>query len=159
MGKQKVAADTGALLSLSLGGLLKTCLMHFEIVIGVKIRSELEEISRMDDELAKAARDILMQAGKDIRVEDLKTESENGELEALELLKNDKVDLLISDDIQFVKEQRDERISFSVILPGILYEKGILSRREFVDAINSIFRKRNWEENLIYLVAKSLIED
>lgn len=159
MGKLRIGADTGALLSLTLGGLLKKCLTHFDIMIGGRIRSELDEISQKNDELGKAAKEILMYTGKDIKVEELKAEFEKGELEALELLETKKADLLISDDVAFVREQGDERISFSVILPGILYEKGILSKREFIDAVNSIFRKRNWEENLIYLVAKSLIEE
>lgn len=50
-----VVADTGAILSLSLSGLLVKCEEEFDIVAGTKIRAELEDISKGDDDLSEAA--------------------------------------------------------------------------------------------------------
>lgn len=82
-----------------------------------------------------------------------------GEFEALKLLEEKNADILISDDIAFTKKQNDERIAFSVILLGILYERKIFDRGDFIEAINSIFRKRRWEENQIYLIAMTIVEE
>lgn len=152
-----VIADTGAAVSLALSGLLDVCRNQFRIIIGEKIAEELKEISTTaNDELSKAAREVLketeiMPAGKNF---------EKGEYEALELLEKTKADILISDDIEFVKKNRNnEKISFSVVLFGILLEKNIISRKDFLKAVNSMFEKRKWEENLIYLVAKNMLDE
>jgi len=134
--RRTVVADTGAVISLVLSGLFGVCQNHFRIIIGEKIAEELQEIALGDDELGEAAK------------------------EALELLKNNKADILISDDIKFVKKHKNnEKISFSVILFGILMERKIISKNEFLMAVNAMFGKRKWEENLIYLVAKNMLED
>ncbi len=108
-----VIADTGAAISLALSGLLDVCKKHFKIVIGEKIAAELKEISLWDDELGKAAKEVL----NDIEIKPTGYFFEKGEEEALELLKQTKADVLISDDISFVKKHKsNEKISFSVIL-------------------------------------------
>ena len=151
-----VVADTGAVLSLALSGLFGICQKHFRIIIGEKIAEELKDIASFDDELGDAAKEVLevieiKSGGKSFR---------HGEDEALELLKIAKADLLISDDIMFVKKQsRNEKISFSVVLFGILLEKNIITKRDFLNAVNAMFMKREWEENLIYLVAKNILEE
>ncbi len=150
-----IVADTGAVLSLALSGLFGICRKHFKIIIGQKIAEELKDIASIDDELGEAAKEVL-------EVVEVKSAGKNfsqGEDEALELMKKTKADILISDDIRFVKKHsRNEKISFSVILFGILLEKKIITKRVFLNAVNDMFMKREWEENLIYLVAKNLLE-
>lgn len=151
-----VVADTGAAVSLALSGLLGICKKNFRIIIGEKIAKELKEISSKDDELAEAAKYIL----KDIEIKSANGNFEKGEDEALELLSQMKADILISDDIEFVKKNSsNEKISFSVVLFGILLEKKIITRKDFLNAVNRMFEKREWEENLIYLVAKNMLEE
>lgn len=151
-----VIADTGAALSLVLSGLFNVCKKHFRIIIGEKIAEELKEISSRNDELGKAAKEVL----KEIEIKPVGKIFDKGEYEALELLKEIKADLLISDDIQFVKKHKNnEKISFSIILFGILLEKNILTKKDFLNAVNSMFEKREWEENLIYLVARNILEE
>lgn len=151
-----VVADTGAAISLSLSGLLGICKKNFRIIIGKKIAEELKEISSRNDELAKAAKDIL----KEIEISPTGKDFVKGEDEALEMLKETKADILVSDDIEFVKKNRNnEKISFSVVLFGILLEKNIITKKDFLKAVNMMFEKREWEENLIYLVAKSMLEE
>ena len=150
-----VVADTGALLSLELGGLFDICRSNFKIVIGMKIADELRMIASTDDELGMAAKNIL---GR-IDVVDVGKIFDKGEDEALELLAELNADILISDDIEFVKKHKtNEKISFSVILPGILMEKNLITKGEFITAIDGMFQKRGWTENLIYLVAKNILE-
>lgn len=151
-----IVADTGALLSLALSSLLDVCKQHFRIIAGEKVLEEIEEISLSDDELGKAAKEIL----KSIEVVPAGRKFRKGEDEALELPAKTKADILISDDIEFVKKHRtNEKISFSVILFGILLERKVITKKEFINAVNVMFEKREWEENLIYLVAKNLLEE
>ncbi len=151
-----VVADTGAVISLALSGLFGICQKHFKIIIGEKIAEELREIASFNDELGEAAKEVL----EVIEVKPAGKNFSQGEDEALELMKITKADILISDDIRFVKKQsRNEKISFSVVLFGILLEKKIITKRNFLNAVNDMFMKREWEENLIYLVAKNLLEE
>ena len=151
-----VVADTGAVLSLALSGLFGICQKHFRIIIGEKIAEELKDIALFDDELGKAAKEVL----EVIEVKSADKNFRHGEDEALELMNITNADILISDDIRFVKKQsRNEKISFSVVLFGILLEKKIITKRDFLNAVNAMFMKREWEENLVYLVAKNLLEE
>jgi predicted nucleic acid-binding protein len=151
-----VAADTGAVLSLALSGLFDVCKKQFRIIIGKKIEEELKEISLMDDELGKAAKELL----KELEIMPASHNFDKGEDEALYLLKETNADILVSDDIAFVKKQRNnEKISFSVVLFGILLEKKIITKEDFLKAVDKMFEKRKWDENLIYLVAKEIIEE
>ncbi|MBU4077186.1 MAG: hypothetical protein KKI06_10865, partial [Euryarchaeota archaeon] len=137
-------------------GMLPICQKHFRIISGEKIAEELKEISLEDDDLGKAAKEALnyieiVSAGKKFDI---------GEDEALELLEKMGADILISDDIRFVKKHRNnEKISFSVLLLGILMERKNISKIQFLNAVNVMFGKRKWEENLIYLVAKNMLEE
>jgi len=141
---------------LKLCGILEKSLEFFGYLIGEKIKEELEQIAATPDELGEAARDILSLTGKGVEI--VKTSGhEEGEYEALEIL-NMIADILISDDIKFVKSQRDERICFSTFVLFFLYKKGIFDKRETLRTLDSIFKKRKWAENLIYVTAKGLIE-
>lgn len=151
-----VVADTGAALSLALSGLFDICRENFRIIIGEKIAEELKEISSKDDELGRAAKEVF----KGIEIKSVGKNFDKGEYEALELLKETKADILISDDIDFVKKHRsNEKISFSVVLFGVLLERNIITKKNFLNAVNKMFEKREWEENLIYLVAKNMLEE
>ncbi len=151
-----VVADTGAVLSLELSGLFGVCQEHFRILIGERIAEELREISLENDALGNAAIEVL----KEIEIISTGNKFAQGEDEALELLAQMKADILISDDIRFVKRHKNnEKISFSVVLFGILLERRIISKNDFLSAVNAMFGKRKWEENLIYLVAKNMIEE
>lgn len=150
-----VVADTGAVLSLELSGLFGVYQKHFRILIGERIAEELREISLENDALGNAAIEVL----KEIEIISAGNKFTQGEDEALELLAQIKADILISDDIRFVKKHKNnEKISFSVVLLGILLERKIVSKNDFLNAVNAMFGKRKWEENLIYLVAKNMIE-
>ena len=151
-----VVADTSAILSLSLSGLLVKCEKEFRIVVGTKICAELEGISKGDDDLGNAARSALHS------VEMRKTMHSylRGEDEALDILAELDADLLISDDIKFVmKNKGNRKIAFSVILLGVLLEQNKITKADFIKAVDSIFAKRNWDENLIYLTAKYILQE
>ena len=151
-----VVADTGAILSLSLSGLLVRCEKEFRIVVGTEIRAELEGISKGDDDLGNAARSAL----HTIEVRKTTHSYLRGEDEALDILAELDADLLISDDIKFVMKNRGNRkIAFSVILLGVLLEQNKITKSDFIKAVDSIFAKRNWDENLIYLTAKYIIQE
>ncbi len=150
-----VVADTGAILSLSLSGLLPKCKKEFRIVVGTKIRVELERISKGGDDLGSAA----LSALDGIEVRKTSREYLKGEDEALDLLTELDADILISDDIKFVmKNKNNRKVAFSVILLGVLLEQNKITKEDFVKGVDRIFAKRNWDENLIYLAAKYIIQ-
>lgn len=116
----------------------------------------MREISLENDALGNAAIEVL----KEIEIISTGNKFAQGEDEALELLAQMNADILISDDIRFVKKHKNnEKISFCVVLFGILLERRIISKNDFLNAVNAMFGKRKWEENLIYLVAKNMIEE
>lgn len=163
MRKISVIADTGALISLELGNLLPKCFSveNFKFIVGEKVKLELEEIATIDDEIGNASKDILCSVGKEIIVKRSDKEFEKGEYEALELLKTLNADLLISDDIEFVRKNKsdDDRINFSTIVIFILYNKEEITKEEALRAIDKIFEKREWGENLIYIKGRQMIEE
>ncbi len=55
----KVVADMSALLSLQFSSLLEKCIENFDLIIGNRIKKELEKISVQKDELGKSANEIL----------------------------------------------------------------------------------------------------
>jgi predicted nucleic acid-binding protein len=151
-----VVADTGAVLSLALSGLFDVCKKQFRIIIGKKIEEELMTISLIDDELGSTAQELL----RKLEIIPVSHNFDKGEEEALYMLNEINADILVSDDIVFVKKQRNnEKISFSVVLFGILLEKRIITKEDFLRAIDKMFEKRKWNENLIYLVAKEIVEE
>ncbi len=151
-----MVADTSALLSLALSGLFKLCDKHFKILTGEKVAEELREISSREDGLGKAAKEVL----ESVELISSSKKFSQGEDEALELLDKTKADLLISDDIEFVKKHKqNEKVSFSIVLFGILLERKIITKRDFLSAVETMFKNREWEENMIYLVAKNMLEE
>lgn len=143
-----VVADTGAVLSLELSGLFGVCRKHFRIFIGERIAEELREISRENDALGNAAIEVL----KEIEIISTGNKFAQGEDEALELLAQMKADILISDDIRFVKKHKNnEKISFSVVLFGILLERRIISKNDFLSAVMPFLGKGNGKRTLSIL--------
>jgi len=72
----KIAADTGALISLELCGILEKSLEFFGCLIWEKIKAELEQIATTPDELGEAARDILSLMGRGVEI--VKTKNVGG---------------------------------------------------------------------------------
>ncbi len=88
--KLTVVADTSALLSLELSGLFELCKKHFKMITGERVAEELKEISSKEDELGKAAKEVL----ESIEITSAGKKFSKGEDEALELLARTKADLL-----------------------------------------------------------------
>lgn len=158
--KMRVAADTSALLSLALSGLLKKSLHYFSFFTGPIIKTELERTARIKDVLGNAAATILdlIECGEITIVET--GVRGTGEEEALEIAKTAKCEFLISDDIKFVEKlsHKTENIHFSIFIIFSLYGAGEISKQEAQNAIDNIFQKRQWTDNLIGLFAREFLQ-
>lgn len=161
-------ADTGALISLELSGLLDSCLDNFRLVIGPTVKKELEKLATgragMPTELASSAERVLKEVCLGIELKSSSRYFGNGESECLHLFKKLGADLLVSDDIQFVKAVDEGgassgRIVFSTPLIALLFRRGIISKQEASSAFDAILTKRSWPENLIYIAGKEALED
>lgn len=145
------------MISLKLSSLYNVCLKYFDIVIGSKIKKELRQISTKRDYLGKAAKSLLKD--KKITTLEFKKRFDKGEFEARSIFKRAKADLLVSDDIKFVRKEkvRNPRVAFSIILIFVLYRAGIISKRKAKSHMNKIFKTREWKINLIIQTAKELL--
>ncbi len=150
MDKLDVVIDTSALLSLKLSNNLEEVLRYFRFFIGNRIREELKEISRTKDALGKASVSILDLVNDSI--ESVETEDfKRGEKEALWIYREKNMDLLVSDDIEFVKKHENEA-DFSTILLLVLVKNKTLEKTELIKRLEKIFEKRGWRKNnLIYI--------
>ncbi len=158
MDKLSVAADTSALLSLKLSNCLEDALKLFTFCIGLTIKKELKEISKTKDRLGIAAKRILNMVNDHIKLIET-NEFEEGELEALKIYRNENLDLLVSDDIKFVKSHQEEA-HFSTLLLLVLVKEDIFTKNELIKNLEKIFEKREWNRNnLIYISTISELKE
>lgn len=134
MNKVRTAADTSALISLQLSEMLEESFRCLEYYIGKKILSELKEISKIKNALGDTADSIMDLVDDEVILVETR-EFEKGEKEALWIFREEKLDLLLSDDVKFVKSHREDA-SFSVVILPILIRKQIFSREEIIDRVN-----------------------
>jgi len=98
-----------------------------------------------------------------VRSGDIKTvkipKEMKGENEAISIMKKHGCDFIVSDDIKFVikVKRKHKNVHFSVFLVSVLHELGEITKEETWEAVNKIFEKREWSENLIYSFAKELL--
>jgi len=171
-----VVGDTSALISLGVGSVLIKCLSISRIVIPGKVREELKEMSKYDDEDGVAAKETLnlIAEGKisviEVRQID-KVEAivsnnariDEGEAEALILALENSIPIVITDDFRslpYLKEVSiGVEIHLSIYLLTRLVIENIVSKEEAKVSLNKIASLRTWESAAIYRLAMKYIDE
>lgn len=147
----KFAIDTCSLIALQYSGYLSTIVETVDIIITIKIHSELEDIGIFTDSDAAAAREILRLLHK-ITIMEV-SQRATGEEELIEVALQKKCDFIVSDDIRAMPKLKLTNIStlFSTHLLYYLFRAGIISKEEGLIALEKMRNNRSWKENLIYI--------
>lgn len=171
-----IVSDTSALLSLEMGRVLKRSFETFDYLIPVEVGSEIVDISRFDDPLANAAKNIMdhVKAGY-IRECKVKDEGyvkdivdgfhtiDKGEAESLVLAEENGVEVLITDDLRSLSALRDLSKSVRIHLSVYVISRMVIGKRitkdEAYRSIERIASVRNWENAVIFEKAIDYIKD
>src|SRR3989338_1663423 len=161
MGKILLAADTSAIISLSLTGKFHLIKKDFYLNSPMRVKIELKEIAEQKDEIGRVAQSILN--SNIIRFHKLPSslQSNTGELETVTLANELKAEAIVMDDIKSMKKLENKTnipIWFSSFVIFTLCGKKILTYKGGWSAIEDMKTKRGWKENLIIDYAKLLFE-
>jgi len=161
MGKTLIVIDTSAIISLGCAVKFHLVKRIFGLHCPTRVKEELEEISRADDEIGKIAKEILNY--KFIKYHKLPANLKSilGEVESVNLAIELKAKIIIMDDAKSMKKleaKTDIPILFSSFVIYSLVERKIISHEEGLSAIENMKAKRQWKDNLIIEYAKFLFE-
>lgn len=157
--KLRFAFDTSALVSLGHTGLFELIHETCEIIITSSIVDELNEIAERNDEDAKSAMAWLNRI-EGITVDLMGDESrkEYAELDVAQVC--DEKDIpMVTDDIRAMKKIDAGIVClFSVHIIYLLVKKEVISRQRGILAIEKMRKSRDWKNNLIYTLGRSLFD-
>lgn len=161
MNKIKCSVDSSAIISLGATDSMILASDIFSFVASLRVKEELIDISKTEDEIGKIARHVLDSSLIEFVELDKELENVKGEIETVNLANKIKADFVIMDDIKARKKLEDicnVPIVFSPFIIFVLYEKNILSYEESLSAIKKMKIKRKWKDNLVMEYAKMLFE-
>lgn len=154
--------DTSAFISLESIGFLSKVLQVFSVTTTNSVIKELEAFAKHDDTYGKIAKEILKRISE-FTVESCEiTESikyiepTDNELYNLALKKNIP---LITDETKLVHHAREKiEVYFTPVFLVLSIEMKQISKKEALDKLENLKNRRNWGNNIIYLVFKDQIE-
>ena len=161
MGKTEIVLDTSAVISLGCTGKFNLIGRVFNFDCPMRVKEELEEISKTKDEIGKIAKDILDDNVITFHRLSAKLQNIKGEIEVVNLANELKAEAIVMDDIQYMKKLEKKTnipIWFSSFIIYSLFEQKLITYREGWSSIENMKTKRKWKENLIIDSAKILFE-
>ena len=161
MGKTEIVLDTSAVISLGCTGKFNWIGRIFNFNCPMRVKEELEEISKTKDEIGKIAKDILDDNVITFHRLPAKLQNIKGEIEVVNLANELKAEAIVMDDIQYMKKLEKKTnipIWFSSFIIYSLFEQKLITYREGWSSIENMKTKRKWKENLIIDSAKILFE-
>jgi len=159
MGKALIVLDTSAVISLGCSGKFHLTTKIFYLNSPMRVKAELDDIAKQDDEIGKIAKHIL---GKNfIKFHELpqNLQDAKGEAESVNLANELKTEAIIIDDIKSMKKLEAKTkipIWFSSFIIYSLCVQKLISYEEGWSAIESMKTKREWKKNLILDYAELL---
>ena len=167
--------DTSALISLQIAGLLDVASENIDITITEQVVDELLEIKQYNDEVGRAAEEVLsiIERGsidivnvprEDIE-EILSSSVDEGEASCFVLAKKDKIRNLVMDDIKAastleetaIKEGIRQRISVAVIME--LLNESVISKEEAKKGVREMIKDRGWKGGVLEVLAEKYLDD
>ncbi len=155
--------DTSAFLSLESIFLLEQTLTDFSIVTTTTADKELNHFAQHDDELGNIAKRVLrlrtlFKTEKIYLKQQLSyVSTTDEELYNLALFKNIP---LITDDTKLIHHTRGKiKRTFSTIFLRIFIQTNDLTKNEALQKLEQMRTIRNWQNNIIYLSAKTELEN
>lgn len=161
--KDDFAFDTSALISLGSVKLIDKVLEIANINVCQSVINELKDFSKFDDYYGKAGKEALKYEDKFVisnpaigeKVEFIE-ETDN---EIYNLAKEKSV-AIITDDIKMSRHLEGKiDIYFSTYFLSALIFSRQLSKKTALDMLEELNKKRNWQNNLIYLASKKELEN
>ncbi len=154
--------DTSALLSLESVSLLETVLNNFEVITTSSVFQELEDFASYDDVLGNIAKELLKKKAKIVIEDPLLLEKlpfvSNTDNELYNLAKYKQASL-ITDDIKLQRHCSGKiTADFSTIFFVIFVSSGLFNKTEIIEKLEQLRTIRNWQENIIYLTTREIIE-
>jgi len=161
-GNDRFVVDTSALISLASVKLLRRAMHIADFVVPQGVLAELEDISRKDDKLGKAAREILEHKDDlllmDVEVMEKIQFLQETDNECFNLAERENL-VLVTDDVRAVYHIAGRvETRFSTFFLVALIELGLLSKREGLSFLEKLRDVRSWENNIIYVKTRKLIE-
>jgi len=158
-----ILADTSALISLEIKGLVSQASKLVRFIISTAVYDELSGIAKFEDVHGRSAKDLLrlIEDGC-IAVKSVSPLPEHlnnidiGEAEILSLAGTCKCDYVITDDVRalpYMKSVAEVRVLTSVFVIRLLYDTGVLSRKDALNSIKEIAASRDWYGGVLEVIA------
>lgn len=171
---KQVAADTSALISLSLSGELKLAVQNIEFYTCQKVKQELEEMAEFKDHYGTASRTCLAMIKENkIKLETIKDAKKAGQLvdknidlgeaECLILAIEKNINTILMDDINASYPlnglAKSKGISLKISAAAIieLVNTKKIEKSKAIKAIRKMVENRKWEKSILnHLIEKYL---
>ena len=158
-----ILADTSALISLEIKGLVSQASKLVRFIISTAVYDELRGIAKFEDVHGRSAKDLLrlIEDGC-IAVKSVSLLPEHlnnidiGEAEILSLAGTCKCDYVITDDaraLPYMKSVAEVKVLTSVFVIRLLYDAGVLSREDALNSIKEIAASRDWYGGVLEVIA------
>lgn len=161
--KDKFLFDTSAFLSIESIHLLDTVTDIFSVITTPSIFRELDDFSQHEDVLGLIAERVLARRNRFLFKEITITEkldyvsSIDEELFNISLTENI---TLITDDLKLLRHTTGKiKVAFSTYFLTDFVHAGILTKEEALVKLGAMRNIRNWQNNLIYLSTKKILEN
>jgi predicted nucleic acid-binding protein len=163
-------ADTSALISIATGKLLEQFLNEFDVHTTETVYGELETTAEYDDAHGRAAERVIdadsqftLHSVDDRRVTQFESSQiDEGEASCVGVEQDLSPEFFVTDDLRAVPELRRITTSDVAISPVVLRaltERGVLSKSDARQRLDSIAATRDWLGAPIYNRARKLLDD
>lgn len=163
-----IIADTSALISLASGSVLNLFLDEFEVVITETVLGELEELFQESDRIAGNAKQVY-RSKESLKIHGTRGEKpvssrvDEGEASCVLLARELKADFLITDDLRALPEIKKmvgkDKVAISPIILRALVNRNILDKKQALEKLKQIGKRRDWLHRPIYRKARELLKE
>lgn len=161
--KDKFLFDTSAFLSIESIHLLDTVIDLFSVITTTPVFRELDDFAQHEDVLGIMAERVLAKRNKFLFKESVVTEKLNYVSFIDEELFNISLKediILITDDLKLIRHTTGKiKRAFSTYFLTDFVHAGILTKEEALVKLEAIRDIRNWQDNIIYLSTKEILEN